>query len=258
MALGAIAFLGLLAVVLVGWATWAERRETTIMSQALGEERRLTVYNTDEGNVEQVIIVLDGEKTRHGLSAAVQARTLSWLAGSRSPIGIAVDGMGTRDTDLRNAISNPATWRPRIAGRAADFDRFLAYELLPLARKLAGTPAEIYLFGHSLGGLYSLDFAIRKADETNLAGYAAFSPTFSHDLSIMERLAKLCDTKARGLITIGLESDREEKLFKHASTRFPNAEACAGHAPRMERHPGAIHQIVMLPGQTRAILLLVN
>ena len=171
MALGAIAFLGLLAVVLVGWATWAERRETTIMSQALGEERRLTVYNTDEGNVEQVIIVLDGEKTRHGLSAAVQARTLSWLAGSRSPIVIAVDGMGTRDTDLRNAISNPATWRPRIAGRAADFDRFLAYELLPLARKLAGTPAEIYLFGHSLGGLYSLDFAIRKPGASSRLGW---------------------------------------------------------------------------------------
>lgn len=237
---------------------WFDRETVTITSTVLEEERRLTIYNPAPETTVPVILVLDGEKWRHGLATAAQARLLAWINGKNAPIVIAIDGMGLRNIDFRNRTSRPADWRPSLTGRADKFDLFVLDEIIPLVERRAGGPRMFYLFGHSLGGLYAVDFAIRHAAAPSFGGFAAFSPTFSHDLSILDRLAVLCASNTRGLITIGLESAREDHLFRVARERLRSTGACVEYAPKLERHPGAIHQIAMLPGQAHAIWTVVK
>ena len=189
-----LAAFGTLALLLASaavWTVWRDRESTVLQSYALGEELRVSIYNRASNNRAPVLVVLDGEKWRHGLATAAQGRLLSWVSRSAAPMVIAIDGMGSRDGDLRNAVSEPAHWRPTISGRAADFDRFLLQDVFPFAKIATGGTPEIYLFGHSLAGLYAVDFATRHSSAPGFAGIAAFSPTFSHDLGVIDRLPRL-------------------------------------------------------------------
>ena len=248
----------LMGIGIPGWWVWQNRQVISLESRDLGETRRLIVYNASQADGAPVIVVLDGEKWRHGLATALQSRIFSWLKGSPTSVVIAIDGMGVRELDFRNITSQPAEWRPLVAGRAHRFDTFLINDVFPLAEKLSGTNAKIYLFGHSLGGLYAVDFSIRNPQVSGFAGFAAFSPTFSHDLTILDRLPQLCENDTPGTLSIGLESDEEMALFAKASTLISETEACRDADLRMVRYPGAIHQIVMLPGQTDALIKLVS
>lgn len=249
-----IGVLGMAMIAAISWTVWSGRDAISIQSEPLAETRKLIVYN-DRGQADApVIIVLDGEKLRHGLATAVQARLMSWLMWQSAPIVIAVDGMGNCETDFRNPRSAPARWRPSIAGRAPQFDKFLLHEVFPLAEEITAKPQGIYLFGHSLGGLYAIDFSTRHAEVRNYAGFAAFSPTFSHDLSVVDRLPQLCDKDLSGLAIIGTESGRDTKVFRTAQSRLRTTPACRNGAIQTADHPGVIYQIVMLTGQTQALV----
>ncbi len=249
----ALVLLSIVAVTLTlfGLALWSGREERALHSAALGEQRRYTVYNP-AARPAKVILVLDGERLRHGLATAMQARLWAFLRGSSSPVVVAIEGQGTRDTDLRNASSQPAAWRPNIGGRSEKFDQFLIEELIPLVGR-PDNQTKLYLFGHSLAGLYTVDFAIRHGIDQRLSGYAAFTPTFSHDLSILDRLPQLCAGSAQVLLTIGLESAREHDLFERARGKVAGTGSCAKHKVTFANHPGMIHQVVMLKGQAQAI-----
>lgn len=250
----------LIAAVVITFSlvVWADAEELVIQSEPLGEHRRLVMYNQHGQSGAPIIIALDGDKLRHGLAPAVQARLLSMVSGKPTPIIIAVDGMGKREGDFRNVRSQPAEWRPVVSGRAPLFDAFLIREVFPLAERQANHTSGIYLFGHSLAGLYTADFSTRNPALANYRGFAAFSPTFSHDLSVIGRLPQLCRTKLAGLMTIGLESSREMELFKAAENHMADAPDCQKSAVSMARHPGAIHQIVMLPGQAHALATVIG
>lgn len=256
--LRAVSKAGKWAVILCGFAAavtclfafgvWSSGEKRTLRSAALGEQRHYTVYNSTAG-VAEVILVLDGEGMRHGLATAMQARIWAFLHGSSAPVVVAIDSQGTRDSDLRNAKSQPASWRPTINGRAEKFDRFLLDELIP---QFDGS-SEFYLFGHSLAGLYIVDFAIRHHANRRLVGFAAFTPTISHDMSVLGRISGLCDSGTPVLMTIGSESGREHQLFDRAEATLRNAPACAKGTVKLASHPGMIHQIAMLTGQAQAI-----
>ncbi len=247
-----VAAIGLALLGVLAWHSWYTSRSTIIASAHLGEARSLRYFNSPIHQADQrqvAIYVLDGERARLGLATAVQARLLSVLTGTDVPLVVAVDSNGQREKDFRNASSRPAPWRPSISGRAAAFDRFLLDEVRPLVRERFSGIEKEYVFGHSLAGLYLVDLASRIGSSDGFTGYAAFSPTFSHDLGMIERLARICETKSALFVTIGLESRREDELFERARAR----STCAGSLVKFERHPGAIHQIVMLTGQFSAL-----
>lgn len=241
-----------LAVVICAFAVAISNQSEAVefQSAALGESRKLVIYNLPadrRARPENVIYALDGERWRHGLATAMNASLLAALRGREAPVVVAIDGKGRRETDLRNGTSDPAEWRPFVSGRADRFDRFLLDELRPFVAHRLGQPAHEHLFGHSLGGLYVLDLATRGSSADGFDSYAAFSPTFSHDRSILDRLQRICGKSV--LATIGLESNREDRLFASAQ----RAVKCPADTVRFRRHPGMIHQVVMLTGQVDAV-----
>jgi predicted alpha/beta superfamily hydrolase len=200
----------------------------------------------------KVILVLDGERLRHGFATAVQARLWAFFRGVKVPVIVAIDSQGSRDIDLRNARSRPAAWRPMISGRADKFDRFLIDEIVPQVPGYAAKP-RIYIFGHSLAGLYTVEFAIRHQRDQRFGGFAAFAPTLSHDTTVLERLPGLCASTTPVLATIGWESKREHALFDSAKAALLSNPRCSGSKVSLDSSPGMLHQLVMLTGQAQAI-----
>ncbi len=258
-----VAVFGLLVITLggVALATWQSREEHTIRSSALAENRRILLFNAASSETAQgspMVVVLDGERLRHGLATAVQARLIAWLKGRAVPIVVGIDSQASRDRDFRNISSDPEAWRPTILGHAHRFDAFLASELLPWLRSRVGQGQPVYLFGHSLAGLYVVDLATRQSAPGPFSGFFAFSPTFSHDRSVLNRLQQACADRVPLLITIGFESGREHELFDQAEGAVAQSALCRDGTINFERHPAMIHQIVMITGQTRALHSLIG
>jgi len=229
---------------------WWKSAEETIFSTALGEDREYRIFNLPNSNSvngHDVVYGLDGEKIRHGLLPATFLKIGSLLRGEEAPIFIAVYSKDTRDIDLRPKTVTPSKWRPDISGRSDAFDRFLIEELRPSLEQEIGKPSQNYILGHSLAGLYALDIAARRKNIFD--GVFAFSPTFSHDLSIKDRLATTCRHTSKLYINIGLESGRDTEVFDQVTSKMSQQAACRENKLYIRKHFGMIHQVIMLTGQ---------
>lgn len=85
------------------------------------------------------------------------------------------------------------------------------------------------------------------------AGLYAFSPTFSHDLSLIERLGAACANSPYIYASIGIESGRDTEVFEKAELAAGKLASCANKL-HIARHFGMLHQTVMLTGQVSAFL----
>jgi predicted alpha/beta superfamily hydrolase len=230
---------------------WTGRTETHVQSDALDETRIITVFNSTAAGAPSVVVYsLDGEGIRHGLLPAANGSIIAWLNGEAAPMIVGVHTVGSRDVDLRSRNVQPAYWRPDIRGRAEQFDLFLIGELRNAVEKRFGKSAKKYLFGHSLAGFYTIDMASRRSDH-GFDGLFAFSPTFSHDVSLQSRVSSVCANAAHLYANIGLESDRDTKMFEETEIIFEQHKPCQGRI-ELQHHPLMIHQIIMLTGQWAA------
>jgi predicted alpha/beta superfamily hydrolase len=232
--------------ILLAWI-WSGRAEVTINSAALSETRAATVFNAGS---KIIIYSLDGEGIRHGLLPAANGTAIARLNGEPAPTIVAVHTQSNRDVDLRPARVEPAYWRPDIKGRSHLFDKFLIAELRANIERRFGAPRKRYLFGHSLGGFYAIDLLTRRSDY-GFDGLFAFSPTFSHDMSLLRRFGVACANGNQLYANIGLESERDTDVFNKAEAEFKKIEVCEKRV-ELRRHPAMIHQIVMLTGQVAA------
>lgn len=231
--------------------TWVNRTEMSVESKALGEGRNVTVFwGSMTRHPKIAVYALDGEKHRHGLLPAAHGALFAWASGQAQPLFVAIHDQGGRDRDLRPAKVKPAHWRPDISGRAAAFDNFLVRELRSKIEARFGTPKKRFLFGHSLGGFYALDMPGRQPGH-GFAGLYAFSPTFSHDLSLLDRLEAACISTTHIYANIGLESGRDTDVFKKAERKVQSTAACRDRF-ETSHHPGMIHAVAMLTGQLAA------
>lgn len=246
--IGVSALFGLtsLFLLIVSLFVWQSSQTVEINSAALQERRSYTVYMDDR--TDRIIYSLDGQNYRHSPFPATIFAIAAWVKGEKPPVFVAIHSGPTRDVDFRNAQSNPASWRPSIAGRAARFDRFLVGELVPQVESgREGWRTRRYGLGHSLAGLYMLDLTSRKAGLFN--GVYVFSPTFSHDLSIVPRLAASCLNSREIYANIGLESERDTAVFARSARRWADRPGCHRNALHLRRHYGVPHQLIMMTGQ---------
>lgn len=227
-----------------GWWQWSASERKAISSEILQEDRAYRVFNASSDG--PIIYSLDGQFMRNGLFPATLFSTSAFLRGRRLPKVVAVESTGSRDRDFRPLESTPTYWRPALAGRAGDFDRFLFDELIPDVEGDGADAAGRYIMGHSLAGLYVMDLASR--DTGNFAGFFAFVPTFSHDTSIQERLPGACRANALIYANWGLESARDTEIFAQTVKGWKAKPECREHPPVTSRHYGLVHAAIMLTG----------
>ena len=224
---------------------WVASEAHVISSRALGSDRTYRVFNPNSHG--PVIYALDGQNARHGLLPAVIFSVTAAVKGQELPKIVAIASGKDRDADFRNARSEPELWRPRIAGHANRFDSFLIGEIIPVIEGEAIGQTPRFVMGHSLAGLYALDLGARHPDAFD--GIFAFAPTFSHDLSIANRLAQTCRDGVMVYANWGWESARDTATFEKVMARWNAAPECGQQRPITRRHFGAFHQVIMLTGQ---------
>ncbi len=230
---------------------WQGGAAFSLKSPSLNEKRDIEIFNHRSAHPgAPVIYTLDGEKHGNAVFAAANGMLIAIVFGKPPPLVVAVHSHGRRDIDFRPATVEPAAWRPYISGRAATFDVFLIADLRREIETRFGGGRAAYLFGHSLAGYYALDLPTRT-NQHGFAGIYAFSPTFSHDLSLIKRLRRACAVSPYLYATIGLESSRDSAVFDRASKIAQADPACANKIVFV-RHPGVIHQFIMLTGQISA------
>lgn len=241
-------FIGLVAISVlvccVGWWQWSKSERKFIASQALEEERAYRVFNPNSDG--PILYSLDGHMMRNSLFPAIIFSVNSFIRSQPLPKIIAIESTSSRDRDFRPSQGTPTYWRPTISGRAADFDRFIFNELIPEIEGNTQAENERYIMGHSLSGLYVMDLAGR--DTTSFSGYFAFAPTFSHDLSIQERLQHSCRSGAIIYSNWGLESARDTEVFEETVSAWKSQPECRLHQPITPRHYGSIHATIMFTG----------
>ena len=246
------ALLALGYVSLIGFV-WISRTQFDIKSYALDETRHITVFGVsgEKPRLQSVVIyAFDGENHRNGLMPAAHGSVMAWLNGEPSPLVVAVQNNGKRDVDFRPERVKPASWRTDIKGRSPVFDVFLMRELRPEIERRFGKAKRRFLFGHSLAGFYVLVMPTRSASH-RFDILFAFSPTFSHDLSLIGRLGTACTNSRHLYANIGLESGRDTDIFGRAERELARNPACQDKVS-LSRHRGMVHQIVMLTGQIEA------
>jgi predicted alpha/beta superfamily hydrolase len=249
----------LLVVALMAYAgvlawIWITRVDLSVESPALSVRRTVTVFGPSAAKQELVIYSLDGNKHRNGLLLAAHAAIFAIVKGKPRPLLVAVHDQGARDRDFRPPVVSPASWRPNISGRAPAFDVFLIDELRAQIERRFGVPQQRWLFGHSLAGYYALDMPTRRSSH-GFAAIHAFSPTFSHDLSLLNRINATCRATPHIYANIGLESARDSDVFGQAEQAFRVAPGCRGKVS-LSQHYGIVHQLIMLTGHAEVFIVL--
>jgi predicted alpha/beta superfamily hydrolase len=244
-----VALLGLSYSGLLYWV-WSNRTVIVIASKSLDEPRTVTVFGSAEGQTATMIYSLDGDKYRHSLIPAAHSTFIALLSGNPSPTIVAIHDHGGRDKDFRPAQVTPAYWRPNISGRSSAFDLFLLEELRGQVEQKFSRRGKRYLFGHSLGGYYALDMTTRQPQH-GFAGIYAFSPTYSHDLSLIDRLDRICVSNKHIYINIGIESGRDTDIFNRAKSAVKISNSCRSKV-KFGEHFGVIHGLIMITGQISA------
>ena len=242
--LRATLLVALLITPIVGWQ-WMSSERGSIYSSVLDQTRYYRVFNPKSDGA--VVYALDGHSLRNGLAPAVIFSVAAILSGDQLPRVVAVASNSDRDRDFRRSASTPTHWRPTIAGRSDQFDKFLLEELLPEIEQERTNQSRRYIMGHSLSALYALDLTTRFPE--HFSGALAFAPTFSHDISISDRLPRACQSDTLLYGNWGLESARDTEVFEQTVARWHADRRC--HAARLltPRHFGSVHQTIMLTGQ---------
>lgn len=187
--------------------------EKAIFSETLNEERILYVGKPDSyGQGEEsypVMFVLDGEA--HFQNAAVLAR---FLARNQLVPEMLVVGIGNteRARDMTPPAKDPFTVEqvPEHGG-AANFQAFIAHELMPwLDENYRIRPYRI-LVGHSLGGLFAIESLITRPELFN--AYIAISPSLQWDgQQVVQRaeafFGDAAELHARLFVALGNEGGR--------------------------------------------------
>lgn len=182
----------------VGWRMQRDvmqrERLLTVSSEALSEDRVARIflpkgYDERSGLKYPIMISFDGAGYRHSGAPALLVHILSSVGMIPKMIVVALPSGRTRGVDFRQQLPNPHSSRIHESeeGRAIAFSRFLDAELAPAIEAAFATSDCWVISGHSLAGLYVMDRYTEKTTR-KYYGYFAYSPTFTHDLNIIDRM----------------------------------------------------------------------
>ena len=245
------AFLGAFFFAIAAKIVWDDSQAHTIDSVHLQEQRSYRVFGS--GNSNEYVYSFDGQSFRNGLFPATMLRISSWIGAWPDATFVAIYSNANRDVDFRPQHVEPTYWRPSISGRSDIFDSFLIEELFPEVEGNMDVAKRRHLFGHSLAGLYVIDLASRHPDL--MAGVYAFSPTFSHDQTILDRLPNVCAGQTDVYANWGLESERDTKVFQSFTREWLEHPGCQERSLTIRRHFGVVHAAIMSTGQAEVIFL---
>lgn len=166
----------------------------SIDSKSVGDEFVLYVRVPPEAAAEPdrkfpVIYALDGDHTFPMMCSV--ATELSW-SGAVPPVIVVGIGYGTLDLENGNHRSRDLSPQPyggeEDSGGGPRFLEFLLTEAFSeIEAKFPADPEQRYLYGHSLGGLFSLYAYTKSADA--FQGIVAGSPFLAGQLELLEKTA---------------------------------------------------------------------
>jgi predicted alpha/beta superfamily hydrolase len=187
-------------------------RVVTVYSHVLGEERVLLVHLPIEYNFTQsqfpVLYLLDGLANFQHAAATVDFLARNGRIPQMIVVGI-TNSARTRDF-------TPTRVEDRdTSGGGDEFLRFVEKELIPYVDERFRTQPFRVLFGHSLGGMFSIYTFLVKPDL--FGGYVAASPSIDYDNGHVidlaeEALCKGAEFKKSLFITRGNEPEYVEPL----------------------------------------------
>lgn len=155
--------------------------ERTIFSRILNEDRTLIIGKPDNYDRTHaryaVLFLLDGDHNFHYTSGLVQ-----YLARHRTIPDLLIIAIPNtnRPRDLTPPSQEPRdTERLSSHGGAANFQAFLADELIPWVDANYRTRPYRILIGHSFGGLFAIHTLITRPERFN--AYIAISPSLQWD-----------------------------------------------------------------------------
>lgn len=196
----------------------------TISSKVLGEPRRINVYLPpsygEGGKSYPVLYLLDGGVGQDFPHIAGLSQ-LAWVSGAHQELVV----IGIETVDRRKELTAPAASDSRYAetwpthGRAADFRRYLAQEVIPFANGRFRLNGESALIGESLAGLFVVETFLRQPDLVDR--YVAVSPSLWWDGQALSREAPaLLARHARADRTLWLASADEGGAQQAATDRL--------------------------------------
>ncbi|MCP5046956.1 MAG: hypothetical protein GY940_07270 [bacterium] len=160
-----------------------------LQSKLLNEERVLWIYLPDGYSRSKkkypVFYLLDGDSQFHHVSGIVQF--LSRLYFMPEMIIVAIPNTN-RDRDFLSTVSKRWDWPP-VTG-SDQFQAFFKEELIPFMNKNYRCSPHRVLCGHSLGGLFCIEFFLNSPEL--FYGYISISPSlFWADRYLLEKAGKL-------------------------------------------------------------------
>jgi len=229
-----------------------------LVSQAVGETRRINVYRPSAWNVpaDQPLPVLympDGGIGEDFLHVAGLVQVLVANGSMRPFLLVGIENTERR-RDMTGPTSDPDDRRiaPRVGGSAA-FRRFLRDELMPQVRRRYATTPETAIMGESLAGLFVVETLLREP--------ALFDTYIALDPSLWWNRGGLADeTEA----LLALHAPQGKTVFVGTSAErgiaVPSArfmEALTAHAPGVKRRyvalPDESHQTLYHPAALLAL-----
>jgi len=229
-----------------------------LVSQAVGETRRINVYRPSAWNVpaDQPLPVLympDGGIGEDFLHVAGLVQVLVANGSMRPFLLVGIENTERR-RDMTGPTSDPDDRRiaPRVGGSAA-FRHFLRDELMPQVRRRYATTPETAIMGESLAGLFVVETLLREP--------ALFDTYIALDPSLWWNRGGLVD-EAEALLA--LHAPHGKTVFVATSAErgiaVPSArfmEALTAHAPGVRRRyaalPNESHQTLYHPAALLAL-----
>ena len=156
--------------------TWTR---DSIHSAVLGEQRMLFIATPAEYPLTRdrfaVLVLLDADDTPQFTAALANIRFLTSRGAIPSLIVVGVANGKDRSHDMTPPAGGEGAKQFPTAGGAANFERFIADEVLPHVRSRYRTLPTTVLAGHSFGGLFGLYVA--ATNPGSYAGIVAMSPS---------------------------------------------------------------------------------
>lgn len=171
---------------LISSFTYAQKIEIgeikTLQSAQLKEKREYWIYlpnhYSDEKYKSQkfpVIYLLDGEKYFHVISGIVENLSAGYYPQMPECIVVGIKN-SNRSRDLTPTADSSYNY---TSGGAKEFENFITLELLPEINKNYRTLNYNMLFGHSFGGLFTINTLLNKPKSFN--AYIAIDPSLWWD-----------------------------------------------------------------------------
>ncbi|MCH6257925.1 alpha/beta hydrolase-fold protein [Puniceicoccaceae bacterium K14] len=237
----------------------------TLDSESVGDQFVLYVRVPPEASSDKnrrfpVIYTLDGDHTFPMMASAVTQ--LGW-SGSVPPVIVVGIGYGT--LDLSNGNHRSRDLSPQLygddsqTGGAPEFHNFLNKEAMPYIEK--NYPADStrrYLFGHSLGGLFSLYTYVKDPDA--FTGIIAGSPFLAGQLDLLSSIADGSPKRSTRLY-ISTGDEEEASLFIDDLNPLLNFLETSWAEPtsfEMNLLPGFDHFTSLAPSITKGLKSVFN